>query len=887
MKPYSEFELEFLKYPERFTFNYFKTKKLENNPLPIALSIADEELLNHYDNEYEYRTFQSTRFFPQMDTTGSAYNELENYIAETSTIILSEQFPKDGESINLYNEFSEFRRKILDTLHSYPDIQKVQILKKIGIASGFSPSEIDQISRLFSTGSSLFAMELYLSLNRTEKWKSFQGSWPKSEKALIKIAETPSILLSLWDHQEQARKRWINNGGNGIIQMATATGKTLVGLASAYYMFSIRGNLNVLVICHSRAILNQWRREVIEKLGFIGEPNDDYKKSLSYKGKFVFKFETVQKVIRDPSQYITDLLIMDEVHHGAGVKFREALNIPCRWKMGLSATVEGKEKNEVLEDYLGGSVYTFTLKEAQNKGIIPDFKLLIHKTFLDVSEEEEFISITEKITNLLRYINVKQTSTISRLSRNRFERFENVGDFVRLMKTLRYRGDDIPEEWSHLIGLINKRRWIIHRSSPKRVQAIKVTEKLAVSHKCVLFAMDIASCNEMHKILSKTVPSFLIHSEMKPNDVSYTLNEFRRCTNGVLIAPKMLDEGIDIPDVDIGINVAASKTELQLIQRLGRILRNRPGKEPVFHHFVVVPNKYIVSEDSFTFQNDLSWITDIALKMGISIEEISDESEEFSIFEREAEDAVRHYLTTHESLNTEDFGSIKIQNIVDAILPSAQSKLVNLLNSKNDSVTDEDWAEMLRSAYSNEQMLDIPSHRWILIIGERDPVRIKDLFIKYGTIINNLETSNISNDKIHLSESKNTHISVDTKPIPNVSRFITLLMKDRSQADNDRAANALLKSGSASVDPLIGILNYQNKEVVQRVISILEQIGDKKAVVPLIRCLDNSSPDVRRKAALALGELGDPRGRIALMKLQRDSNLKVKKAAVKALEKLR
>lgn len=94
----------------------------------------------------------------------------------------------------------------------------------------------------------------------------------------------------------------------------------------------------------------------------------------------------------------------------------------------------------------------------------------------------------------------------------------------------------------------------------------------------------------------------------------------------------MLDEGIDIPDAEVGINVASSRTRLQLIQRPGRILRNRPGKHPVFHHFVAIPRHYIVSEDSYSYQNDLAWITDMALKMGIPITESTDESDGFSKF---------------------------------------------------------------------------------------------------------------------------------------------------------------------------------------------------------------------------------------------------------------
>ncbi len=887
MKRFSEYELEYLNHPERFTFPYFKTNKLDAHSAPVALSLADEELLNHYDNEYHLRTFQRTLFVPQLETTGPAYGLLEEYVAEMSAAVLSEHLPEEPDAADPRSEFSTFRRRLVQDLHSFPEIQKLQILKKIGIKIGYSPSAIDEVSRLFSAGSSLFVMELFLGLKRAEAWEAFLDVWPDSDAELREVTENPEILLPLWKHQIRAREQWISAGGKGIVQMATATGKTLVGLASAYHLYSVMGSLRVLVLCHSRAILNQWRREVIEKLGFIGDPDDDYTQPLSFQGKFVFSFATIQKVLRDPDKYYTDLLIVDEVHHGAGLKFRHALNVPCRWKMGLSATVEGRERIEVLDRYLGGPVFTYSLTDARKDGIIPEFKLVIHKTFLDIPEETEFASITEKITNLLGYINATQQQTIRSLSRNRYNRFEHIGDFVRLMKELRYRNDTIPEEWSHLIGLVNKRRWVIHRSSPKIAHAIDLAEKVAATHKCVLFAMDIASCERIAARLSRSVPSFLVHSNLKPEMVAHTLQRFRASKHGVLIAPKMLDEGIDIPDAEIGINVAASKTELQLIQRLGRILRNRPNKQPIFHHFVAVPRNYLVSEDSFTYQNDLAWITDVALKMGIPIEEVVDESEEFAAFERLSEGAISQYFSDYESLTTDDFGTIKIQNIVDAIHPEAQAKLFELLGRILDYLTDENWAELLRSAYGDEMMLDIPSHRWLLIIGERDPGMIRILLKRYGNVTSNAITpQGIPGSSIESHESS-ALASPAARSSGKIPLFIKMLEDNPSQSDRDRAISVLVREGSAAVEPLICLLSTRDQEVKKQVVGALGRIGDRRAVDPLIQCLHHSSSAIRQKAAQALGDIGDPRARLALTIRQRDRNPKVQKAVLKALEKLR
>lgn len=735
MKHLSAYELEYLEHPERFTFDYFREQTLDPHPLPVALSLADEELLNHYDNEYHRRTFHRTLFFPRLDTAGPDYQRLEDYVAETSTAVLSERFIEGSDADYAWGEFSGFRKHLVTALHTYPEIQKVQILKKIAVKIGLPPSPIDESARLFSVGSSLFAMEFYLGLKNAKKWGEYLRAWPPSDEGLREIAETPEVLLSLWKHQVQARDRWLGAGGMGVLEMATATGKTLVGLATAYHLFRVHRSLRVLVLCHSRAILNQWRREAIEKLGFLGDPDEEYTVPVSYKGRFEISFNTLQMVMRAPGQYGTDLLIVDEVHHGAGPQFRNALTLPCKWKMGLSATVEGRGRTDVLDGCLGRTVYTYALADARRDGIVPEFTLVVHKTFLDILEEEEFASITESIRKLLNYINASQKERIRTLSRNRFERFESLSDFVRLMTDLRYRSVEIPDEWLQMIGLINRRRWVIHRSSPKLEEAIRLARDLAGARKCVLFAMDIPTCERVYERLSGAVPAFIVHSKMKDPEVKHALQAFRAAAAGVLIAPRMLDEGIDIPDAEVGINVASSKTKLQLIQRLGRILRNRPGKRPVFHHFVAVPRNYIVSEDSFTYQNDLAWITDVALKMGIPIaEEVSADAGVFSAFERESEEAVRAYYAGHEGLATDDFGVIKVRNIVESILPEARARLVSLLEGMAGPLTDEGWARVLRSAYRDEQMVEVPSQRWLLVIGGRDPAAIRGLIGRYGGV---------------------------------------------------------------------------------------------------------------------------------------------------------
>lgn len=67
-----------------------------------------------------------------------------------------------------------------------------------------------------------------------------------------------------------------------------------------------------------------------------------------------------------------------------------------------------------------------------------------------------------------------------------------------------------------------------------------------------------------------------------------TLERFRNSEILILITCKALDEGIDLPDVEIGIILSGTGMERQRLQRLGRILRKSEGKESACLYYLFV-----------------------------------------------------------------------------------------------------------------------------------------------------------------------------------------------------------------------------------------------------------------------------------------------------------
>ena len=84
---------------------------------------------------------------------------------------------------------------------------------------------------------------------------------------------------------------------------------------------------------------------------------------------------------------------------------------------------------------------------------------------------------------------------------------------------------------------------------------------------------------EHGEILNKIIPnSTFIHGELKDN--KKTIENFNLDGNKILISTSgIISEGIDIPCLNVLINAGAGKSKIQMIQRVGRVLRLHKNKK--------------------------------------------------------------------------------------------------------------------------------------------------------------------------------------------------------------------------------------------------------------------------------------------------------------------
>lgn len=695
---------------------------------------AHEDLRRWYTGHFflllEQKIFAESTFNP-INRDTAYYDQLKaSFVSFLDTISTIFTWPgaekEEAGSASILLKY--ILKKILVSLRStYTSDEKLRAA---------DPENVDLAGSTFDAGSGLFLLELFFQIRDKSVLQDFINALNTlNHKPLKTVLNRLQLVVIPWRHQSKAISRW-EVKKSGIVEMATATGKTVVGLMAIEHLWENDRHANVLILCHRSVILNQWRREVIQKFGIIANENLDYKVPITV-DSFKIQFETIQTVMKDPSRYHADLLIIDEVHHVAGEKYRRAVELPHKYRLGLTAQLnEGERKRAVTRNF-GEIVYQYGLLEALKDGIIPEFSWVVHTVFLDVKEKDEFQEISSKIRSAFNRIR-NDKKTIRVITGREDYKITTIYDFVRLTERARYSGIEVPEDWFALKALLQKRRWIIHRSGPRLEKAREFASEMADNHKIIIFLMDTESCDALALELKKQHKNvFVIHSKIKEDPIR-VVNEFRNVPNGILLGVEMLTEGIDIPDADVGINVAFTKTQLQLVQRMGRILRKDGAKKPQFFQFIAVPDRSSVVEeiDAPEFIDDLSWVQSTAIKMGLDLD-IALDSRELLQYKADAENFIRESYKTVTS-NEQSFGTFNLRQALEEFDASAVKRMPEILALYGDNdISDRQWEDIIRTAYANigdsgvfekARFVDVGRSWYILIIANRKGRKLVEIF---------------------------------------------------------------------------------------------------------------------------------------------------------------
>ena len=351
----------------------------------------------------------------------------------------------------------------------------------------------------------------------------------------------PKVRLpTLRDNQTEALDAWTKAGSRGQVIMPTGTGKTEVALAAM-----ARTRTASLIVAPVRDLMYQWHRRILAAseydAGIVGDGLSDIKPITvtTYDSAYIHMAKMGAGF---------GLLIFDEEHHLPGKCRREAAILStAAMRLGLTATPERSDGlHEDLDWLIGPVVYRMPFKEAEGSALA-NFDLV--RIPVALSEQEQ--ATYDQCTRVIRHF-------------------------------IASRRKEMPGyTWRHLCKESGKdpharnaqKAYYLKQSVENRAtEKLRVLEDIFRLHKGRQILV-FAGSNEMAIEVSKRflVPTILSHTPKRERLA--VLESFAQGVLPVLVANRVLDEGVDVPEAKVAVVIGGQGSTRQAKQRLGRVLR--------------------------------------------------------------------------------------------------------------------------------------------------------------------------------------------------------------------------------------------------------------------------------------------------------------------------
>ena len=408
---------------------------------------------------------------------------------------------------------------------------------------------------------------------------------PKVSRRRFEIPPHLQFTEGPFAHQGKAVTAWCDSNYQGVLEMATGSGKTITAMICAYKLYEMQKKpLLIVVAAPYVPLIQQWCDE-IAPFGIV-PINLTTMRGAAKRGKVLQKLKrrlraglsSVETVVVSHDTLCTPefkkavesfgterLLIADEAHNLGRPEFINDLPEFFEHRLGLSATPirqYDEEGTEALFGFFGPVIFRFTLEEAIGYCLV-EYDYYVHPVYLTENEMDEWFDLTGRIKkNAYRLGGEgKPDDYLAKLLRDRRALLETASGKVAMLARL-LDADDIP-------GL----RHTLVYTSDKGPKQLKDVNRLLMDRR-ILFHQLTAEETKNREGTKRIIKSF------QDGDIQ------------VLTAKRVLDEGVNIPQICKAFILASTTVERQWIQRRGRLLRTCSDinkTHSVIHDLITLP----------------------------------------------------------------------------------------------------------------------------------------------------------------------------------------------------------------------------------------------------------------------------------------------------------
>jgi superfamily II DNA or RNA helicase len=364
------------------------------------------------------------------------------------------------------------------------------------------------------------------------------------------------------------------NNGKGIVVMATGAGKSKVVIDYALKHYDNPYAKILLVVPTEKLRDVNWKNE-FEKWG-AGHIYERVERSC---------YVSIHKI--EDRKY--DLVIMDEVHNITENNSSFFYQNEVTDVVGLTATLpENYIKRDILNDLNLRPIYIVTVDDAVEWGLISPYRVTIIET---------------RLNGVLR--NVPAGNKNKPFMQTEQEAYSYVTKSIEMLKNNDFRS---PSDDKRMQMLIFKRmRLIYNLETKKKIAQFLLDRVIPRDERTLIFCGSIEQAKKLNP--------YSFHSKSKDSKDfdAFVSKEISR-----LSCVQSLNEGHNLPDVDNALIVQLNSKELNLVQRVGRIVRYRHGH---IANIFIICVRGTVDEDwtrkaTTNFgQENIEWLSFEQLKM--------------------------------------------------------------------------------------------------------------------------------------------------------------------------------------------------------------------------------------------------------------------------------
>lgn len=364
---------------------------------------------------------------------------------------------------------------------------------------------------------------------------------------LLPLEHLLKVKVELRDYQKEAIQSWIQEKMGSIV-LPTGAGKTIIGLKIIEMI-----NSPTLIVVPTLDLIKQWTQILSQtfniEIGNIGGGVENIQAITvsTYDSAYIKARSIGNKFL---------LIVFDEVHHLPAPSYRLiAETFIAPYRLGLTATLEREDHLEAdFPHLIGKTTFKITAKELAKNNYLANF--VIERKQISMSEEE-YQKYKENMAvyyTCLRKIGLKMNSFTSF---KRLIMISSRNNLARRALVARNKANDIALNSRSKLDEIQK---IL--SENKNIKTIIFTQ-----HNKLVY--DISNAFLIPFITYKS-------SKQEREDV---LVGFKDGRYKAIVTSKVLDEGIDVPDAQLGILVSGTGSSREFVQRLGRLLRPKSDNQ--------------------------------------------------------------------------------------------------------------------------------------------------------------------------------------------------------------------------------------------------------------------------------------------------------------------